>query len=451
MKQLEQRVETLVGMLSANGVHPSLLPNTDLHTFTTTGSDTTDPVELDESSVPCDTPDTPCSSASDAFAPYDPVETGLMEEEETVRLLNEFRQESSDSFPFVIVESSVNAISLRREQPFLFLSIMAATTYRTPNTQCVLAGIFRDQVAVRIVQNSHKGLEMLQGLLVYSAYYHYYYRPGKQQLALMIQMSVAMAQEIGLSKKCRNRDVTDTAPLLSAAENRALLGTYHLAAAYVSLKHRSSRSSLLTITRFAQAWRKRTTVPYTRAIARACQSFSQRPEYPSDLLITPLVQSSELMCRINDYFSYDDIEDSEIRGETMLKLSTTNFSAELQRLRDATPEPVKMNCMLIHTNTNTNTSSTLTVRKRHITSGGRHARRDGSRVLSTCCTLAIAYESSDSNDKRTTEHASTFTCSIPDICAYTARNTIIVAQGSDFSGLVRMVLFDVACRENTRR
>jgi hypothetical protein len=54
------------------------------------------------------------------------------------------------------------------------------------------------------------------------------------------------------------------------------------------------------------------------------------------------------MCRINEYFSYDDVEDSEIRGETMLKLSTTNFSAELLRLRGSIPEPVKMNCMLIH-------------------------------------------------------------------------------------------------------
>jgi hypothetical protein len=237
MKQLEQRVETLVGLLSTTGVPPGLLPNTNLHTSTTTESDTTHSVELDESSLPCDTPDTPSGSASDTFAPYDPVETGLLEEEETVRLLEEFRQENSKSFPFVIVESSLDAISLRREKPFLFLSIMAATTYRTPSIQCILAGIFRDQVAVRIVQSSHKGLEILQGLLVYSTYYHYYYKPVKQQLALMIQMSVAMAQEIGLSKKCRNRDVTDTSPALSAAENRALLGTYYLAAAYISLKH----------------------------------------------------------------------------------------------------------------------------------------------------------------------------------------------------------------------
>jgi hypothetical protein len=95
--------------------------------------------------------------------------------------------------------------------------------------------------------------------------------------------------------------------------------------------------------RFAQAWRKRTTVPYTRALARASQAFSQRPEFDSDLLIAPLVQSSELICRISDYFSYDEIEDSEINGETLLKMSTDNFSAEIQRLRDAIPESIKGN------------------------------------------------------------------------------------------------------------
>jgi hypothetical protein len=99
----------------------------------------------------------------------------------------------------------------------------------------------------------------------------------------------------------------------------------------------------LTTSRFSQAWRKRTTVPYTRAISRACQSFSQRPEYPSDFLIAPLVQSSELLCRISDYFSYDDIESSDINSETVLKLSVNNFSAELQRLRDATPQSVRNN------------------------------------------------------------------------------------------------------------
>jgi hypothetical protein len=75
------------------------------------------------------------------------------------------------------------------------------------------------------------------------------------------------------------------------------------------------------------------------------------------------------MCRINDYFSYDDIEDSEIHGETMLKLSTTNFSAELQRLRDTIPDPVKPNCRFPYSTT----ASKLTSTKRYNTSGIRYA------------------------------------------------------------------------------
>ncbi|KAH8701338.1 hypothetical protein GQ44DRAFT_785180 [Phaeosphaeriaceae sp. PMI808] len=55
------------------------------------------------------------------------------------------------------------------------------------------------------------------------------------------------------------------------------------------------------------------------------------------------------MCHINEYFSYDDIEDSEIKGDTMLELSTTNFSTEVQRLRDAMSESIRQNIILRQT------------------------------------------------------------------------------------------------------
>ena len=108
-------------------------------------------------------------------------------------------------------------------------------------------------------------------------------------------------------------------------------------------------TTALIASRFAQAWRKRTTVPYTRAIGRACQMFSQQPEHSSDLMIEPLVQLSELMCRISDHFSYDNIEDSEVNGEISLEISTSNFSTELHVLRNAMPASVRQNSMCIST------------------------------------------------------------------------------------------------------
>jgi hypothetical protein len=232
MKQLEQRVETLMDMLSATGAGNNLLAKTDSTTSATTGSSITSPVQDDDTASSCGTSEyDDTQDTSDTFASYDPVETGLLNEDAATILLDEFRQGYSESFPFVIVDSSIDAGTLRREKSFLFLAIMAAMTHRMPIVQRALADAFKDQVAVRIVGHAHRGLEILQGLLIHSAYSHYYYTPGRQQLALMIQMCVAMAQELGFSKKCKGVDLSDTKPVLSAAEDRALLGTYYLAAA----------------------------------------------------------------------------------------------------------------------------------------------------------------------------------------------------------------------------
>lgn len=251
MKQLEQRVETLMDMLSATGDAPDLL-KTNSSTSAGARSGSSDTTHTDVPPRPCDAPGmSPHSALFDAFTPsnegkngrqdeaaitYDPVVSGVLDEEVAMKYLEEFRRDYTDFFPFVVIDPSLDVSTVRREQPFLSLSIMATMAYKTPSTQRTLNEAFRQQVATRIVGSSHKGLEMLQGLLVHAAYYHYYYQPGQQQLALMIQMCVAMAQEIGLSRRIKCRD-SDALPVLTTAENRALLGTYYLAAAYVELRY----------------------------------------------------------------------------------------------------------------------------------------------------------------------------------------------------------------------
>lgn len=69
-------------------------------------------------------------------------------------------------------------------------------------------------------------------------------------------------------------------------------------------------------------------------MAHCCESFKQST-LSTDALITPIVHICELWSRVNDHFSYDSIEYTEIHGELMLSMSTTNFHKELQRVRDA--------------------------------------------------------------------------------------------------------------------
>jgi hypothetical protein len=235
MKQLEQRVETLMGMLSASDTASDA---------TAKGRSPVPAIESRPSDMDATQPDASPKldvnlrdslhrTLVDAFAVYDPVDLGLLKQDNAIVLLDEFRGDYTQYFPFVVLDASTELHALRCEQPFLFLSIMAVMTYRTPSIQHILAESFRDQIAARIVGCTLKGLEILQGLLVHSAYYHFFYKPGKQQLALMIQLCVATTQELGLGGKCKDRDMSNVAPILSAAENRAVLGTYYLAAAYV--------------------------------------------------------------------------------------------------------------------------------------------------------------------------------------------------------------------------
>lgn len=234
MKQLEQRVESLMGMLAPN-TQPSTWTQTISSTTpladTTSGASGSMP-ELFNAHTPLAsyiTPDeSPHQSDLVTFTPYDPILAGIIREDEAVACLHEFHSSFCQQFPFVAVDAFTDARTLRTEQPFLFLAILTVTTYRMPTIQRILDEEFRDQVATRIIGHAHKGLELLQGLLVHTAFYHFFYRPGKQQLTLMVQLCVAAVQDLGVSRNVRAQHNTD--PNKAVVEKRAILGTYYLAA-----------------------------------------------------------------------------------------------------------------------------------------------------------------------------------------------------------------------------
>ncbi|KAI8940462.1 hypothetical protein NX059_004147 [Plenodomus lindquistii] len=53
-------------------------------------------------------------------------------------------------------------------------------------------------------------------------------------------------------------------------------------------------------------------------------------------MVPPLVRLCELCSRVNDHFSYDDIENSDTTNETMLELSTNSFRKERSLIREFT-------------------------------------------------------------------------------------------------------------------
>lgn len=190
--------------------------------------------------TPVETPEND-STDMKASKSYDPIEAGHVDARAAATLLDEFKSSFVWSFPFVILPASMDVDTLRQCQPFLFHAVMTVMTYSTPRMQRAISEEFKKQIANRIIGKSDKSLEILQGLLVYATWYHYFYKPQNQHISIIIQLCVAMIQDLGLSKnpKDRARKLTLTEDQCgltfkadrSTAEKRAVLGAYYLAVA----------------------------------------------------------------------------------------------------------------------------------------------------------------------------------------------------------------------------
>ena len=91
------------------------------------------------------------------------------EEDRTDQILNIYRNELVQYFPFVIVPQ-ISASEFRKERPFLFKSIAVAAAYRYgPCPKSLSKDIFKE-LSERVLIEGEKSLDLLQGLLALIAW-----------------------------------------------------------------------------------------------------------------------------------------------------------------------------------------------------------------------------------------------------------------------------------------
>lgn len=148
------------------------------------------------------------------------------------RRLEIFRKSFVNYFPFVVVHPTVSAEALQHDNAFLFLCIMAVTSFEDPMTQRRLGQEIKKQICDRLVMGHEVSLDLLQGLLVFVAWYQYFCLPGKHQYFLMLQLCVNMCHELNLDLNEKGKRGLEEAQTREKgrdpAEMRALLGTYCL-------------------------------------------------------------------------------------------------------------------------------------------------------------------------------------------------------------------------------
>lgn len=151
------------------------------------------------------------------------LDRGLLNTAQAETMVDAFRASFVQKFPFVVIPRGIRASRLVKQEPFLSLCIFSATLGRAHNLRKTIADEVMKHITVRIIASSERNMELLRGLLVYTAWYSFPAQKNHPQLLLLMQLCISMLQDLGLHTKAD----------LSTDEQRALLGTYWLAVGYV--------------------------------------------------------------------------------------------------------------------------------------------------------------------------------------------------------------------------
>ncbi|KAF4979149.1 hypothetical protein FZEAL_4577 [Fusarium zealandicum] len=154
----------------------------------------------------------------DEYQAQDLSSHGLLSQTETESLFNDFKTSWVLKFPFIVLSHEQTASHAQKHNPFLFLCILGVTIdFAHPRHEQIQDQVM-DQITSRIIRNAERNTDLLQGLLVYTAWYRYPSHGVMRELLLLLQLCATLVFDLNLEKTAA----------LTMDEKRAILGTYWL-------------------------------------------------------------------------------------------------------------------------------------------------------------------------------------------------------------------------------
>jgi hypothetical protein len=99
------------------------------------------------------------------------VDENVRSQDEAQLMLNVFRNELTPQFPFVVISPTATFGEVREKKPFLLLVVVMIACRHDVLRQGTIAMTVRDVICQRMLINSEQSLDMLQGMLLYLAWY----------------------------------------------------------------------------------------------------------------------------------------------------------------------------------------------------------------------------------------------------------------------------------------
>lgn len=264
-------------------------------------------------------------------------------------LLDVFYTRMIPYFPFAVLQPDETVESLQKQKPFLWNVIRCIASTRDRKRQEALGAEIMQEISSKLLLTAPqkvKTLELLQGLLLFSAFNHYQFSVNGQ-MSTLLYLSKALTTNLGLDRapgaidrralwmsgnplRCNAAPSSDRR-IHTLAEQRAFIACYYLVMARVKLG--GSNADIFQ---------------YNPYIEKCCQSLEATQECQSDLLLVYLVRLQHIIQEINQTFPYDEIETFKALG-TPVALCIKALRTKLSTLRSSLPQELERNPLFLMT------------------------------------------------------------------------------------------------------
>ncbi|KAF2503286.1 hypothetical protein BU16DRAFT_555293 [Lophium mytilinum] len=240
------------------------------------------------------------------------------------------------SFACVQIADPVDVRSFRQERPFLLLAIIVVTRWRHRTDQTRLEQEFLKDMGERFFVKGEKSMDLIQGLLVYLSWYHFFTPQPSQQGFRLASLAANLVIELGLHKKpqCSSQHdaivgVTQSSISGGLSEfwkreaQRALIGTY------------------LACTLSAVLFRKANPLQYTEWLEQCAVSLAEESTYPSDKVLVHFVRLMHINEQVYDNLHHGDWGTGDTTNDEKIKLLVDAIERQLKGWKSKLPPELK--------------------------------------------------------------------------------------------------------------
>lgn len=237
-------------------------------------------------------------------------------------------------FPFVVVPG-MSLDALRRHRPFLLLAILAMGTEANETLQHKIERELKETLSRKLIVSAEKSLDLIQGILVYLAWYHFYFDVDNQQLYQLCQMATSLAVDLGINKPLERAN--------EASNSLVLARTNLFLPSVVSLEDLESRRTYLgcyyVSSQICHGLRKPNNLKYTDFMEECAQSLAEAGQVETDRLLPFFIQLQRLAEEVNETFDYSSIKESTPTDAIRISVLAKSFDQQLEHIESSfTPE-----------------------------------------------------------------------------------------------------------------